>query len=122
MVCVEGTKIWYNVDTCDWDFSFRGVNFVHRGEAFRFPGAGKLDEVLMDIACLRDEMRRRLADPEGASQGLELDGEETILVSLDDLESSGTFEVEWSGGTTWGDLGVSFSIRNREIVGEDWVD
>ena len=47
----------------------------------------------------------------------------TLLVpALTDLHASGNYGVSWSGGESWGDMGVDFRISNHEITDEAWGD
>jgi hypothetical protein len=51
-----------------------------------------------------------------------MNGGEEFSVNLTDFQSDGTFEVSWSGGATWGDMGIEFTIKDHVIADESWGD
>ena len=82
-----------------------------------------LDSILTTLDALKPEMRTRL------QKGLcewgdesKLDDGETYSVNVQDFASEKSFTVSWAGGTSWGDLGVDFTIRDHAIVDESWGD
>ncbi len=118
VVETQGLRIQYDPTSEIWQFSHNGTDFVGYGTTFVVPSPERLASIQADIDRLRPEMTRRLAD----SKNVKSNDGETYLVNLTDLQSSGTFELSWSGGESWGDMGVDFTINNHDITDESWGD
>ncbi len=114
----QGLRIEYDAKGEMWQFSHKGTDFVAYGATFVVPSPDRLASVLADVEALRPEMVRRVA---GSGNVKPNDGE-SCFVNLTDLESSGSFEVSWSGGESWGDMGVDFTIKNHKVIDEAWGD
>jgi hypothetical protein len=118
----QGLRIEYDTRNECWQFSYAGTDFVAYGTAFVAPPQERLLSILADIEKLRPEMLRRLAEGLKDSPEVKTNDGETYLVNLTDLHSQGSFEVSWSGGESWGDMGIDFTISNHEITDESWGD
>ena len=75
------------------------------------------------VESLKPEMRRRLA--KGLAEwgdGCKLDDGETYSISVEEFATGRSFSVSCSGGASWGDLAVDFTIKDDAIVDETWGD
>src|SRR5690242_3909188 len=81
-----------------------------------FPRRHRFQSILADTENLQPEMIQRLSIEVKANDG------ETFLINLTDLHAPDSFEVSWSSGKSWGDVGVDFTIRNHAITDESWGD
>lgn len=122
VVETQGLRLTYDLDNEIWQFSHEGTDFAAYGATFVVPSLERMASIQADIAKLRPEMTRRLADYCKDSTDVKPNDGESYIVNLTDLQSLGTFEVCWSGGESWGDLGVDFEINNHEIANESWGD
>ena len=122
VVETQGLQIQYDAENEIWQFSYKGADFIVYGTTLVVPSLERLAGIQTDIDRLRPEMSRRLAEGWKDSKDVKTNDGESYLVNLTDLHSSGTFEVSWSGGESWGDVGVDFTISNHEITDESWGD
>lgn len=122
VVETQGLRIQYDSENEVWQFSYQGTDFVAYGATFVVPTPERLASIQGDIDKLRPEMVRRLAEWWRDSKDVKTNDGESYLVNLTDLQSLGTFEVSWSGGDSWGDVGVDFTINNHAITDESWGD
>ena len=118
----QGLRIQYDPQSEIWEFKHNGMEFVAYGTSFVVPCLERLAGIQEDVDRLRPEMSRRLTEGWKNSKDVKTNDGESYFVNLTDLQSSGTFEVSWSGGESWGDVGVDFTIRNHEITDESWGD
>ncbi len=118
----QGLRIEYDPDNEIWQFRDNDIEFVVYGTTCVVPSPDQLAAIHADISKLRPEMVRKLAAGWKDWQGVRMDDGETFLVNLTDLRSQGSFEVCWSGGESWGDMGIDFTISNHEITDESWGD
>lgn len=117
----EGVAVEYKVEQDWWEFTFEGTEFMSHGAKFTWPAQSRLKSILNDIERLKPEMVRRLT--EGFKDaGIKTNEGETYFVVQANNGSAGEFEVTWSGGRNWGDMGIDFMIENHEIVNEEWSD
>jgi hypothetical protein len=122
VVETQGLRIEYDPEDEIWQFTHNGADFVAYGTAFVVPSLERLSTIQADIDRLRAEMTRRLAEGWKDSKDVKTNDGESYLVNLTDLHSQGSFEVSWSGGESWGDMGIDFTISNHEITDESWGD
>ncbi len=122
VVETQGLRIKYNTVNEIWQFSHKGVDFVAYGAMFVVPPPERLLSVLEDIDRLRPEMIRRLVEGWKDSKDVRTNDGESYRVNLTDFHSPGSFEVSWSGGASWGDMAIDFTITNHEITEECWGD
>ena len=122
VVETQGLRIEYDPEHELWQFSHKGTDYVAYGPTFVVPPVERLASIQADIDRLRPEMIRRLAEGWKDAKDVKTNDGESYLVNLTDFHSSGTFEVSWSGGESWGDMGVDFTINNHEITDESWGD
>src|SRR5690349_41041 len=113
---IDGIKIEYDLANEYWQFSRKGADFVAYSATFIIPSEALLSSILADIENLQPEMIQRLSKEVKANDG------ETFLINLTDLHAQDSFEVSWSSGKSWGDMGVDFTIRNHAITDESWGD
>jgi hypothetical protein len=113
---IDGIKIEYDLANEFWQFSHKGQDFVAYSATFVIPSQARLSSILTDIEKLKPEMIQRFSKEVRANDG------EIFLVNLTDLQAQDSFEVSWSGGKSWGDMGVDFTIRNHAITDEAWGD
>lgn len=118
----EGVRIEYDPEIECWQFSHKSNDFVAYATALVLPTQEQLASILADIIKLRPEMAQRMAKGCTVSKGVRTNDGETYLVNVTDFCAQGTFVVSWSGGKSWGDMGVDFTITNHEIADESWGD
>jgi len=112
----------YDPDLELWDFTYREINFIAFKPELTVPTPDQLDAISVDVRALEPEMRQRIAARWAKwGKGIPRTGEEYGVV-LDDFAKDGTFGVSWSGDESWGDTGVVFQVRDRQIYAEDWAD
>lgn len=122
VVETQGLRIEYDPENEIWQFTHKGADFVAYGATIVVPSLEHLATIQADIDRLRPEMTRRLAEGWKDSKDVKTNEGETYLVNLTDLHSLGSFEVSWSEGESWGDMGIDFTIKNHEITDESWGD
>ena len=118
----QGLRIVYHLDHEWWEFGLQDTNFISHGSTFSCPTQAQLALILSDIAKLRPEMIQRLAKGWNGWKGVRMNDGEEYSVNLTDFHSDGGFEVSWSGGATWGDMGINFKIKDHAITDELWGD
>jgi hypothetical protein len=118
----QGLRIEFDSENGIWQFNDEGFDFVIYGSRCAMPSPEQLREIEADINRLRPEMIRRLEEGLRDCEGAKMNDGETFLVNVTDLQSQGAFEVCWSGGQSWGDMGIDFMIKNRGISDESWGD
>ncbi len=122
-VIVEGVEIIFQLEHEWWEFTHRGSEFCSFGSALTLPSKAQLDGILNTLESLKPEMRSRLKKGliEWGDDSKPDDGE-LYSVNVQDFIVKGTFEVSWSGGKSWGDLGLEFTIKGDAIIDEAWGD
>ena len=118
----QGLRIEFDSESEIWQFSDKGMDFVVYGSTCAAPSPEQLMEIQADVTRLRPDMTRRLGEGLRNCEGAKMNDGESILVNITDFQSQGAFEVCWSGGESWGDMGVDFTIKNHEITDESWGD
>lgn len=118
----QGLRIEFDSENGIWQFSDRGFDYVIYGSRCAAPSPEQLSEIHTDINRLRPEMTRRLVEGLRDCQGAKMNDGETFLVNPTDFQSQAAFEVCCSGGESWGDMGIDFTIENHEITDESWAD
>lgn len=118
----QGLRIEFEPDEEVWQFKDRDVEFVIYGATCPVPSPEQLAQVHADISRLHAEMLRKLVEGWKEWKGVRMNDGETFLVNITDLQSQGTFDVCWSGGKSWGDMGIDFAIKAHEIIDEFWGD
>ena len=118
----QGLRIEFDSENEIWQFRDGDFDFVVYGETCAVPSPEQLRDIRAVINRLRPEMTRRLAEGLRDCEGAKINDGETFLVNLTELQSQGAFEVCWSGGESWGDMGIDFAIKNHEITDESWSD
>ena len=121
-ITVEGIEIDFNRNHEWWSFTYKGTEFCSFEHSFELPSKAELDAILQMAGSLRPEMRTRLQKGLAEWGDCKLDDGETCSVDLTDYAADRTFAVCWSGGGSWGDLGVEFTIKGQAIVDEVWGD
>lgn len=122
-ITIEGLPVFYHPDSPGWDFRYRDTDFVTYQPHFVMPSQPELDEILADLTALTPEMRTRIARQWAHSKPpVNLDEDVSYQINLDQFHEAQAFSVLWSGGDTWGDMGVEFIIKARQIVEEFWGD
>ena len=117
-IIVEGIEIVFCRQTGHdiWEFKYRGAGFFSPKPVFAFPTKAELDAIIDALDSLKPEMRSRL------KKSLKLDDGESYMVDVQEFAIERSFEVSWSGGASWGDVGVDFTIKNGAILYENWGD
>lgn len=122
-ILVEGLEIEYNREHDCWGFAFRKTTFCSFGRSLTLPTKSELDAVIHTLELLKPEIQSRLKSGLAKwSECSKLDDGESCLVDIKDLADHKTYRVSWSGGTSWGDLGVDFTIKDSAIFDEEWGD
>jgi hypothetical protein len=122
VVETQGLRIEYDPASECWEFSHEGIAFIAYGTTSVVPSQEHFSSILTDMNKLRPEMARRLAEGWKDSEDVKANDGETCLVDITELHSQGDFVASWSGGESWGDMEVDFTITNHEIADESWGD
>ena len=106
-----------------WSWTYKGIEFSCENTCFTLPTPQELDSILQQISSLEGEMKMRLAEglKEWCRDKPAIDVGEDYTVYLDKL-GQGEFELQWSGGETWADMGVFMTVKDGAIVDIVWVD
>jgi len=122
-ISFEGIEFIFHRDYEWWGFTYRGAEFCSFTPTLSLPTKAELDSIVSTVESLKPEMCNRLAKGlEEWGDGCKLDDGETCSISLEEFATEGSFSVSWSGGSSWGDLGVDFIIKDRAITDESWGD
>jgi len=117
-IIIEGIEIAFNREHDWWEFTYRGTYFCSFELSLTLPTKTELDSVLEAMESLKPEMRARLKKELSEWGDLKLDDGESCSVDIKDFATDKTFVVTWSGGESWGDLGVDFTIKDGAIIDE----
>jgi hypothetical protein len=117
------TRLRYSTNQRWWTFTHKNMEFCAFNSSLVWPGDAGLDSIIKEFEHLQPEMKERIRSGNAVGGGgIPTDEGETVLIKLDELAGKGSYEVGWSGGRTWGDMGVDFVVRGGEIVEEFWGD
>ncbi len=105
-----------------WQFAYRGTEFLSFEPVLVLPTKAQLDSILSTLESLMPELRNRLKKGLSEWGDAMLDDGETYSVDVKDFANDGTFSVSWSGGASWGDMGVDYTIKDHAIIDESWGD
>lgn len=120
-ITIEGIEITFDLHHELWKFTYEATDFVAYGHDFTLPFRADLDSILKTIDTLKPEMLARLQKGL-ADWDAKLNDGESYLINIHDFTADKSFTVSWSGGKSWGDLGVDFTIQNQTIIDEVWGD
>jgi len=121
-ITVDGIDIAFHPDHKWWEFTYRDHEFITFQSHLHMPSRGELDSILFDVAALKPEMTERLAKGWKEWGDVKMYDGESYNINLESFGSEGSFEVSWSGGASWGDMGIDFRIKDHKIVDESWGD
>src|ERR1043166_3068578 len=121
-ITVEGIEIAFHRDNEWWEFAYRGTEFCSFEPTLTLPSKTDLDSILDTLESLKPEMKTRLQKGLKEWGDSKLDEGESYLVNLQDFAKDKTFTVSWSGGASWGDMGIDFAIKDHAIIDESWGD
>jgi hypothetical protein len=121
-ITFEGIEFIFNRAHEGWEFTYRGAEFCSFEAALSLPSRAALDSILDSVESLKPEMRKRLAKGLSGWGDSRLDDGESCSINIQDFTTDQAFTVSWSGGASWGDLGVDFTIKDHQIMDESWGD
>jgi hypothetical protein len=121
-ITFEGIEFTFHAEDEWWEFVYRGIEFCSFGPSVSLPGKAELDAIVDTVNFLQPEMRKRLSKGVAEWGNGKLDEGETFSVNLENYSSDKSFVVTWAEGASWADMGVDFTIRNKDIVDETWGD
>lgn len=105
-----------------WTFKYQDIEYLSWGHRLNLPDESELEAIHNDVLILMPEMKERISlGWQGQEEAVVDDGEE-YFVNITEFRLQDEFGVCWSGGASWGDMGVEFTLHNRRIVGEEWGD
>lgn len=106
-----------------WEFTYRGTTFSSFELSLTLPTKAELDAILNTVDSLQAEMRSRvMKELSEYGDDVKLGDGASCSVDVGHFAAEKTFVISWSGGASWGDLAVDFTIRGQEIVDEAWGD
>ena len=117
-IIVEVVQIKFHRDHEGWGFTYRGAEFSSFELSLTLPTKRELDAILDTLESLKPEMKSRLKKVLSKWGDSTLDDGESYLVDVEAFATERTFTVSWSGGASWGDLGVDFTIKDHAIIDE----
>ncbi len=121
-IIVEGLEISFHQEYGGWEFTYRGTLFSSFEPILILPARAELDSILNTLESLKPEMKTRLQKGLSEWGDSRLDDGESYSVNIQDFATYKSFIVSWSEGSSWGDLGVDFTIKDHVIVDESWGD
>ena len=121
-ISFEGVEFTFQRDHEWWEFTYRGTEFCSFEPVLTLPTKTQLDSILSTLESLMPELRKRLEKGLSEWSDSKLDDGETYSVDVKEFTRDGTFSVSWSGGASWGDMGVEYTIKDRAILDESWGD
>ena len=121
-ITVEGIEIVFHQEYAGWAFTYRGTDFTSFEPTLTLPTTQELNSILDTIESLKPEMKKRLTKGPDGTGGLQLDDGEAYMVDTKSFATERSFVVSWSGGVSWGDMGIEFTIKDHAIIDESWGD
>ena len=121
-IIVEGIEVAFHQEYGVWEFRYRGAEFSSFEPTLTIPTKAELDSILDNVESLNPEMRTRLQKGLSKWSDSKLGDGESYSVDVQHFVTDKSFTVSWSGGASWGDLGVDFTIKDHAIVDESWGD
>lgn len=121
-ITVEGIEVSFHREHDCWEFKYRGIDFISFGILLTLPAKAELDSILVTLESLKPEMKSRITKGPDGDGGLKLDDGESFMVDVQSFATERSLMVTWSGGASWGDMGVDFIIKDNAIIDESWGD
>ena len=122
MITIEGIEVYYDPDQNWWEFTYREQEFISFSSQLNMPNQDELNTILSSVATLTTEMLERLEKGWKEWEKVKMNDGESSAINIENFSREGSFEVSWSGGASWGDIGIDFTIKNQKIVDESWGD
>ncbi len=122
-ITFEGIEFTFHRDHEWWEFTYRGAEFCSFVPTLSLPTKAELDSIVNTVESLKPELRKRLA--KGLAEwgdGCKLDDGETYSINIERFAADKSFSVSCSGGASWGDLGVDFTIKDQAVTDDSWGD
>lgn len=121
-ITASGLQIEYDTGNECWQFRHQSTEFIAFGPSFVLPSDERLSAILGDIRALLPEMEARIEKEFSETPEVKTKDGETYMVDLSGGDAPDVYVVSWSGGASWGDLAVDFTIKNHGIINEAWGD
>ena len=121
-IIVEGIAIVFRSAHGYWEFTYKCTTFCGYQTPFNLPSRTDLDSILGVVESLKTEMKSRLANGLNQCGNMDVNDGETYTLEVSDFTVQKTFQISWSGGASWGDVGVDFSVKEGRIIDEAWGD
>lgn len=121
-ITFEGIEFTFHRDHEWWEFTYRGTDFSSFEPVLNLPTKAQFDSILSTLESLMPELKTRLKKGLNEWSDSKIDDGETYSVDVKQFAKDGTFSVSWSGGASWGDMGVEYTINNHAIIDESWGD
>jgi hypothetical protein len=121
-ITIEGIEVSYDTDQNWWEFTYREQEFISFSPQLNMPSLEELNAILSSVATLTPEMLERLEKGWKEWEKVKMDDGESFSINIEDFSREGSFDASWSGGASWGDMGIDFTIKNQKIVDETWGD
>ena len=121
-IIVDGVEVEFHRVNEWWAFRYRGTSFSTFELSLTLPTMSELDAILNVLEALKPEMKERIKNGLSECGDSKLDNGETCSVDVKEFAAMRTFAVSRSGGASWGDLGVDFTIKDGTIIDEAWGD
>ena len=122
-VIVQGITIEFEQKAECWTFVYREKEFYCFNAELTLPSLPQIDSLLAGLASIENDMKLRIKNglKQWTGGHAKIDDGESYIIDVTGF-AQGLVVAKWSGGNSWGDLGVDFSIENGSIVEEDWGD
>lgn len=121
-ITVNGLRVEYDTSNECWQFRYQDTEFIAFEPNFVMPSEQRLSAILTEIKALLPEMEARIKKEFSETPEVKMKDGETCMVDLSGAGSPDEYVVTWSGGASWGDLAVDFTIKNHGISTEQWGD
>ena len=104
-------------------FVYREKEFYCFDAELTLPSQPQINSLLAGLAALDNDMKPRIKNglKQWTGGAAKFDDGEKYIIDVTGF-AQGSIVAKWSGGKSWGDMGVDFSIKNGSIVEEDWGD
>jgi hypothetical protein len=122
-VTVEGVTAIFSRDTRQWELSVDGIDFTYDRLEFDQAVVGWAREAAPLIHRMTEQIlaagRAAVIHP---GDRLRAETAEILSANLSEYASSGYIGVAVDGDDSWGDLGVTVTLKDGEIIAADVAD
>jgi len=105
-----------------WTFEYEGVEHISYGNILRLLNNSALELMRGDVVKLMPEMKYRLELGWKEWGNVRIGDGESYFINATDFQEKQEYEICWTDGASWGDMSIDFTIKDHQIINEDWND